>query len=130
MGLTQSQLGELVGMDAPAISRIERGHRKLSYEQVSRLAAALGLELYIGPPRGSEDSPADRAARDLADVFAEASNELGRLQAKANEIARRYRDEASSALRSDAGEIRLEAERRLDELLNDPLGNPRRPEPR
>ena len=126
MGLTQSQLGELVGMDAPAISRIERGHRKLSYEQVSRLAAALGLELYIGPQRGSEDSPADRAARDLADVFVEASNELGRLQAKANEIARRYRDEASSALRSDADEIRLEAEKRLDELLNDRLENSRR----
>ena len=120
MGLTQSQLGALVGMDAPAISRIERGHRKLSYEQVSRLAAALGLELYIGPPRQSGGMSATRAARDLADVFVEASNELGRLQARARDIARRYHDEATSALRSDADDIRLDTEKRLDELLNDP----------
>ena len=49
-------------MDAPTISRIERGHRKLTYEQVSRLASAMGLELYIGLPRPSEDSQATQAA--------------------------------------------------------------------
>ena len=120
MGLTQSQLGELVGMDAPAISRIERGHRNLTYSQVSRLASALELEFYIGPPRGSGDSPAARAARDLAEVFVDVSNELARLQARTHDIARRYREEVSSALQSDAHEIRLEAEKHLGELLIDP----------
>ena len=125
MGLTQSQLGELVGMDAPTISRIERGHRSLSYDQVSRLASALGLELYIGPPRTPEDLTAVRAASQLADVFMEASNELGRLQERAREIASRYRAESMSALRNDAEAIRLDAEKRLDALLADPPGKPR-----
>ena len=125
MGLTQSQLGERVGMDAPTISRIERGHRKLSYEQVSRLASALGLELYIGPPRTPEELMAGRAASELADVFIEASNELGRLQEKAREIASRYQDEAMSALRSDVEDIRRETERRLGELSLDPPEKPR-----
>ena len=126
MGLTQGQLGELVGMDAPAISRIERGHGKLSYEQVSRLASALGLELYVGPPRASEDTPAAKAAKELAEVFLEASNELERLQARTRDIARRYWDEASSALTSDADEIRLETEKHLGELLKDPPDSARR----
>ena len=116
MGLTQRQLAELVGMDAPAISRIERGHRTLSYDQVSRLASALDLEFYIGPPRPSDGMNAHRAASELFEVFIEASNELGRLQEKARDIAKRYQDEAMSALQSDAEEIRAETEKRLSAL--------------
>ena len=122
MGLTQRQLGERVGMDAPAISRIERGHRGLTYEQVSRLASALDLEIYIGPPRSPGGTTARRAASELSEVFAEASNELGRLQEKARDIAKRYQDEAVSALQSDADDIRAETEKRLGALLQDPPG--------
>ena len=104
-------------MDAPAISRIERGHRKLSFEQVSRLVSALDLELYIGPPRPSEGLTAHRAASELFEVFIEASIELGRLQDKARAIAKRYQNEAMSVLQSDAEEIRAETEKRLGALL-------------
>ena len=120
MGLTQRQLGELVGMDAPAISRIERGHRSLSYDQVSRLASALDLEVYVGPPRAAEGTTARRAASELSEVFTEASNELARLQEKARDIARRYQVEAISALQSDAEEIRAETDERLGALRLDP----------
>lgn len=119
MGLTQGQLGELVGMDAPAISRIERGHRNLSFAQLSKLASALGLELYVGPPRSNQGATANRAATELVDVITQVSDELGRLQAKAHELARRYQDDAVETLRSDTEEIRIETERRLSGLLPD-----------
>ncbi len=50
-GLSQTALGRLVGMTQPQIWRIEEGEHNPSMETLTRLCAALGLELSltIGP---------------------------------------------------------------------------------
>ena len=44
-GLTQEGLGELVGLDASSVSRVERGKRWLSFDALVRLARVLGVSL-------------------------------------------------------------------------------------
>lgn len=43
-GLTQEALARKSGVDATIISRLERGERHASYENIVRLARALNLE--------------------------------------------------------------------------------------
>ncbi|MFF8903221.1 helix-turn-helix domain-containing protein [Streptomyces lydicus] len=44
-GLTQAQVGHTVGYSASAVSRIEAGHMKLSYDRLCDFAEALGVPL-------------------------------------------------------------------------------------
>lgn len=45
-GLTQVQLGEKVGVSGVAIMRYEKGSREPRYDQLQRIAAALGVSIY------------------------------------------------------------------------------------
>ena len=58
-GLTQAELAALVDLDAPAISRVERGERRISADRLLSICRALGLEFYIGPPRPARDDALD-----------------------------------------------------------------------
>lgn len=42
--LTQKELGALVGMTTPALSRLENGHTAARFSTIRKLAAALGVE--------------------------------------------------------------------------------------
>lgn len=44
-GLSQEKLGQLCGLDRTYISSVERGHRNVSIENISAIAAALGMSL-------------------------------------------------------------------------------------
>jgi transcriptional regulator with XRE-family HTH domain len=44
-GLTQGQLGKLVGITGSAIGAIERGHKKLSFRVAQALSKALNIDL-------------------------------------------------------------------------------------
>ncbi len=51
-GLSLRRCAALVGIHPAHLSRVERGHRRLSYEKLVRLAAVLGLqelERVVGP---------------------------------------------------------------------------------
>lgn len=49
-GLTQKDLGALIGTTDTAISRIESGRRAVSLETLSRLGSALGISFAVGSP--------------------------------------------------------------------------------
>jgi len=60
-GLTQEQLARKSGVDASLISRLERGsRRRLSYDNIVRLARALNLEpeelVPVAPKPAAEDA--------------------------------------------------------------------------
>lgn len=44
-GLSQEKLGQICGLDRTYISSVERGHRNVSIENISAIAAALGMTL-------------------------------------------------------------------------------------
>ncbi|MEV7140785.1 helix-turn-helix domain-containing protein [Streptomyces tauricus] len=44
-GLSQERLAELAGMDRQAINRIEQGHQSALYDNLVRIADALGIPL-------------------------------------------------------------------------------------
>jgi transcriptional regulator with XRE-family HTH domain len=46
-GLSQSQLGRLVGMSQPAIARLESGDHSPTFETLVRLAEALDIEFLV-----------------------------------------------------------------------------------
>lgn len=50
-GLTQEELGKLMGMEQSAIARIERGSHLPNLETILRLAEALKIEVTIRPDR-------------------------------------------------------------------------------
>ena len=57
-GLTQGELGRLAGLDAPTISRIEKGERWFSRKSLAGLARALDLEPRLVPMESCPDSAA------------------------------------------------------------------------
>jgi len=48
-GLTQAQLGELVGLDQTRIARIERDPRRVSMGQIMKLLAVLRVRVLLQP---------------------------------------------------------------------------------
>lgn len=53
-GLSQRELGALVGVEGATISRLESGHRRLTVDWLSRIAEALNCdpaEIVLGSPR-------------------------------------------------------------------------------
>ena len=61
IGLTQTQLAELVEVQQETISRIENGRRIPSLEMTQRIAHALELELHDLFKGGAPERPRDRA---------------------------------------------------------------------
>jgi transcriptional regulator with XRE-family HTH domain len=53
-GLTQKDLGALVGTTGTAISRAESGRHPVSLETLSRLGSALGISFGVGAPTTSD----------------------------------------------------------------------------
>ncbi len=53
-GISQTELGNRVGLNQATISRIERGRQEPSLTQIQRIAAALGYELALQPKSGRE----------------------------------------------------------------------------
>lgn len=51
-GLTQSGLGRATGLGQTVVSRIESGGRRVDSQELTRIAAALGVEIaaLLGPP--------------------------------------------------------------------------------
>lgn len=63
-GLTQAQLGQLIGVSQKRIARIEAAPERTAYDQVARMVSAMGGRLVIDDSRAlrsSEPSPADTA---------------------------------------------------------------------
>ncbi len=61
-GLTQAQLGRLVGLDQPRITRIERNPDRVSVHTLLQLLAALRVRVLLeplDPAKASRDQPAD-----------------------------------------------------------------------
>ena len=56
-GLTQTELGQLVGLRQEMVSKIESGQPGVKFATVCDLLTALGLEMTIGPR--SKSSTAD-----------------------------------------------------------------------
>lgn len=57
-GLTQTGLARIVGMQQPAIARLESGEKNPTWETLARLSSKLGLEIVvtITPPRRTRRS--------------------------------------------------------------------------
>lgn len=60
-GLTQAELGRLVGLDQTRIAKIERDPRVVSLGQLMKLLAVLGVRILLEPPEseGRADFVAD-----------------------------------------------------------------------
>lgn len=58
-GLTQTQLGERLGVSQKRIARIEAAPEVTSFDQIARIVTALGYRLQITEPaaRAEEPSP-------------------------------------------------------------------------
>lgn len=54
-GLSQTELGRLLGMHQPAISRLEEGEQTPSIEMLTRLSKKLGIDLAISIHSGGVD---------------------------------------------------------------------------
>ena len=59
-GLTQAQLGEMLGVSQKRIARIEASPEVTSFDQIARIVAALGCRLSVEepPPRHRVAEPA------------------------------------------------------------------------
>lgn len=64
-GLTQAQLGQLIGVSQKRIARIEAAPEVTAFDQIARMVSAMGGRLVIEtpPPAAQEDSPAGDAPR-------------------------------------------------------------------
>lgn len=118
-GLTQEELGAVLGVGKSVISRIESGQRPPTYVQLQKLADALRLEFYIGPPRRSGAPLPVRAAMDLLDVYLATARELARLHDEVLGLGRRYSLEVLDSIQSDADAAVGESERMLRTVLSD-----------
>jgi HTH-type transcriptional regulator / antitoxin HipB len=61
-GLTQAQLGRVVGIDQTRIARIEKNPDRLSVHTLLQLLAALRVRVLLQPPdpsKSSDDHPSD-----------------------------------------------------------------------
>ncbi len=59
-GLTQTQLGQMLGVSQKRIARIEAAPEVTAYDQIARMVSAMGCRLVIEEPpkhRVSEDIP-------------------------------------------------------------------------
>jgi HTH-type transcriptional regulator/antitoxin HipB len=64
--LTQTQLGEMLGVSQKRIARIEAAPEVTAYDQIARMISAMGCSLVIEEPlrhRVAEDEPAPYAPR-------------------------------------------------------------------
>lgn len=52
-GLSQAELARRAGLDRSVLNAYERRRRQPSVAALSRIAAAAGMELYVGAARGS-----------------------------------------------------------------------------
>ena len=60
-GLTQAQLGAIIGVDQTRIAKIERNPGSVSADQLLQLLAALGVQLTL-LPSGATHRPAKQSA--------------------------------------------------------------------
>ena len=67
-GLTQKDLGALIGTTDTAISRIESGRRAVSLETLSRLGSALGISFAVGAPGAATAKSGSRVVVPAIDV--------------------------------------------------------------
>lgn len=59
-GLTQAQLGQLVGVSQKRIARIEAAPEVTSFDQISRMVTALGGRLVVQDPPPARAAEADQ----------------------------------------------------------------------
>lgn len=60
-GLTQAQLGQMMGVSQKRIARIEAAPEVTAFDQIARMVSAMGCQLVIQEPpahRAAEASPA------------------------------------------------------------------------
>lgn len=63
-GLTQKQLGELIGIDQPRVAKIERDPRLISVGQLLKVLSVLRARVSLQPlPDKTERSPLDDASQ-------------------------------------------------------------------
>jgi HTH-type transcriptional regulator/antitoxin HipB len=62
-GLTQAQLGQLIGVSQKRVARIEAAPEVTAFDQIARMVSAMGGRLVIQAPlpAAKEDSPAGGA---------------------------------------------------------------------
>jgi len=59
-GLTQTQLGEMIGVSQKRVARIEGAPEKTAFDQIARIFSVLGCRLSVDEPpkhQVSEDRP-------------------------------------------------------------------------
>jgi HTH-type transcriptional regulator/antitoxin HipB len=65
-GLTQAQLGQLLGVSQKRIARIEAAPQVTAFDQIARMVSAMGGRLVIEEPasnRAAQPAPVDSNAR-------------------------------------------------------------------
>lgn len=62
-GLTQAQLGRLIGLDQSRIAKIERNPRLVSVGQILKLLSALGVQVALQPMQAAQPLQAARPPR-------------------------------------------------------------------
>ena len=101
-----------VGLSRDAIRSILRG-RVPSVDRAVEICEALGLEVYIGRPRGPGGTPQDAAAA-AAELFHRAQGELERLRARAAAAATRFDNEGTRIVLKELREQDSRTEEVLD----------------
>jgi len=95
-GVTQSQLADVVGLDASAISRLEGGTRSIRLSEAVIVARALGVEILPEPLRARlEPTDDERLLRELdraRDVYAAARAERAALEMREAVAAQNLRE--------------------------------------
>ena len=51
-GLTQTQLGQMLGVSQKRIARIEANPEVTAFDQITRMVTALGYRLFVEDPKG------------------------------------------------------------------------------
>lgn len=96
-GMSQRQLAELIGTDAPAVSLIEQGKRALTLGRAAEIADALGLDLVAAPEPPEDFRPWWWALREAREALEAAQDEAAESTARYNaEISRRTSRVAAS----------------------------------
>jgi HTH-type transcriptional regulator/antitoxin HipB len=66
-GLTQAQLGTLVGLDQTRIAKIEKDPRRISVDQLVKILSALGVRLLLQSAKTESEKPVAPNVTDWAD---------------------------------------------------------------
>jgi transcriptional regulator with XRE-family HTH domain len=85
-GLTQAQVAKMLGLHRPSVSEIEAGRRKVSAEELNKLASLYGVDLNWlmsakEQPEAVDQARVELAARELSKLKPEDLNRILRLLA-------------------------------------------------